>query len=134
MAKAPPPTYPFVPKTNAHMLPGQFFSFQLKNGRYACGRVLATKWPQRPGSRTVFRVGLMDWSGDRPATADDLAGRGVLHQGWADVVVLSDYATAVAGVRPLEADGITPDEAEQGVYGREVLRLHAEQHFGGGPG
>lgn len=135
MAKAKVPEYPFVPRTNAHLIPGQFFSFRLTNGRYACGRVLESHWvyPSGPGSRTTFRVGLMDWSGDGPATADDLAGCRVLDQGYADVGIVSRYEARIDGCRPLEADGIAPDPTAQGMYGLEVLRNLANQHFGAVP-
>ena len=37
------PEYPFEPKSNAHLLPGQFWGVPLSDGRWACGRVLAVK-------------------------------------------------------------------------------------------
>jgi hypothetical protein len=132
VAKAKVPEYPFVPRTNAYLIPGQFFSIRLTNGRYACGRVLANRWsyPSGPGSRTTFRVGLMDWSGDHPATADDLADCRVLEQGYADVGIVPRYEAQIDGCRPLEADGIAPDPTAQGMYGLEVLRILAHQYFG----
>ena len=133
MAKARPPVYPFVPKSNAHLRPGQFFSFRLANGRYACGRVLGTVWPLDPKSRTVFQVGLMDWCGESPATADDLIGRGVLEQGWAHPVILQDYAATIDGCRPLDADGLAADPTATAVYGREVLRILAHTRFSPSP-
>ena len=133
MAKARSPDYPFVPRSNAHLLPGQFFSFRLSNGRYACGRVLESRWPHQPGSRTLFRVGLMDWSGDAPATADDLTGRRVLEQGYAHVMIVARYESAIDGHRPLEADGIAPNPAEDSGYGLEVLRILAHKHLGSAP-
>jgi hypothetical protein len=131
MAKSP--DYPFVPRSNAHLLPGQFFSFRLSNGRYACGRVLKTRWPHQPGSRSLIRVGLMDWSGDASATADDLAGRRVLEQGYAHVRIVARYGATIDGCRLLEADGIVPDVSQDGVYGLEVLRILAHKHLGSAP-
>jgi hypothetical protein len=37
------PDYPFVPRTNATLVPGQFWSIPLTDGRFACGRVLAAR-------------------------------------------------------------------------------------------
>jgi hypothetical protein len=130
IAKAKVPDYPFVPRSNAHLVAGQFFSFRLANGRYACGRVLATRWPHGPGSRRLCLVGLMDWAGDCPATPDDLVGRRVLDQGWAHIAILADFGATIDGHRPLETEGIVPDLTEEGVYGREVLRILAHKHFG----
>jgi hypothetical protein len=133
MADAKSPDYPFVPRSNAHLLPGQFFSFRLSSGRFACGRVLEARWPHQPGSRTLFRVGLMDWSGDAPADAGDLAGRGVLEQGYAHVRIVARYGATIDGCRPLEADGIVPDLSQGEVYGLEVLRILAHKHLGSAP-
>jgi hypothetical protein len=80
-------------------------------------RVLATRWSHQPGSRTLFLAGLQDWCGDRPATADDLAGRAIIDQGWAHVIVLQDYRSQIDGIRPLQDDGITPDVNCPEVYG-----------------
>ena len=129
MARAKQLDYPFVPQSNAHLLPGQFFSFRLSNGRYACGRVLERRWPHQPGSRTAFRVRLMDWIGDAPATGGDLAGRRVLEQGYAHVAIVARYESAIGGCRPLEADGITPDLSQDSGYGLEVLRILAHKHL-----
>ena len=37
------PKYPFEPKSNAHLMPGQFWGVPLSDGRWACGRVLAVQ-------------------------------------------------------------------------------------------
>ena len=73
-------SYPFAPHSTAHLLPGQFFSFRLSDGRFACGRVLSTSQPYSPGARSLFYCGLVDWCGDSPASAEDLAGRGLLYE------------------------------------------------------
>ena len=123
--------YPFLPRSNAYLLPGQFFSFRLSNGRYACGRVLEKTWPIQPGSRTIFKVGLMDWCGDSPAMTEDLAGRRVLEEGYASPVILRDYGATIDGYRAFDLDWVVPDSSQNGVYGREVLRIIAHEHFGG---
>ncbi|MFO0808889.1 MAG: hypothetical protein U0746_09725 [Gemmataceae bacterium] len=126
-------SFPFRPKSNAQLEPGQFFSFRLSNGRFACGRVLALPGPGRPGSRISFLVGLMDWSGDAPAAANDLAGRSVVEHGWAHVIILADYAAQIDGFRPLDVQGIVPDVGGAVTYGREVLRILANKRFGASP-
>ena len=37
------PKYPFEPRSNVHLRPGQFWGVPLSDGRWACGRVLAVK-------------------------------------------------------------------------------------------
>ena len=68
------PTYPFVPKTNAQLVPGQFWSIPLSDGRFACGRVIAIDRRARYGSRTMFLAGLLDRVGESPPTSDSIAG------------------------------------------------------------
>ncbi|MDP2630376.1 MAG: hypothetical protein Q8P56_03125, partial [Candidatus Uhrbacteria bacterium] len=64
-------TYPFRPKTNKNLIPGQFWGVPLKNGRFACGRVLQIpKKGSGLGERILFLAGLMDWIGDEPPTFD----------------------------------------------------------------
>ncbi len=130
MAKAKP-QYPFQPKSNAYLEPGEFFSFRLANGRFACVRVLAQHWQYQRGRRFLFLAGLMDWSGDNPATAVDFADRGVLDYAWAHVSVLSLYRASIDGIRPLEADGIVADLDCTRAYGAEVLRNMANERFAG---
>ncbi|TKK74610.1 hypothetical protein FDA38_38300 [Kribbella jiaozuonensis] len=36
-----PAAYPFVPKSNAHLLPGHIWGIPLRDGRSACGVVVA---------------------------------------------------------------------------------------------
>ena len=91
---------------------------------------METRWPLQPSARTLFRVGLMDWVGDRPAKADDLAECAVLEQGWAHVGIIQKYGSTIDGCRTLESDGIVADQSEQGVYGAEVLRILAYKHYG----
>lgn len=100
-----PPTYPFVPKSNRRLSPGQFWGIQLSNGCFAAGRVIQVN----PKDRSSFLVGLMDWMGPNPPTSDDLAGRRTLDQGSAGYLTIVDTGPAILGERPLELDGIEPD-------------------------
>jgi hypothetical protein len=34
------PAYPFEPRSNSYLVPGQFWKVALRDGRYGCGRVL----------------------------------------------------------------------------------------------
>ncbi|WP_165231132.1 hypothetical protein [Aquisphaera insulae] len=129
MSSDRPISYPFVPRSTANLLPGQFFSFRLSDGRFACGRILATCWPHSTGRRTLFYCGLMDWCGTSPASADDLSGCGLLYEDWFHVVIFEDYGSCVDGLRPLELDGLAPSPGDDSVSGRAILKNVAERHF-----
>ncbi|EOO27728.1 hypothetical protein ICM_01919 [Bacillus cereus BAG1X2-3] len=42
--------YPFKPKSNYYLVPGQFWTIPLDNRKFACGRVIETA----PNSRMGF--------------------------------------------------------------------------------
>lgn len=103
------PPYPFEPRSNAHLEPGQFWGIPLSNGRWACGRVLAVRSDSGayfPGNTRMFLAGLMDWVGERPPTAEAIAGHELIEQGWAHVRAIQRNGGQVLGERPLEMDGI----------------------------
>jgi hypothetical protein len=120
--------YPFVPRSTAHLLAGQFFSFRLSDGNFACGRILSTAWPDGSGRRSMFYFGLMDWCGDKVASSEDLAGRGLLYENWGHIVMFVDYSARIDGFRSLELDGIEP-APKDGAAGRAVLKNMAEKHL-----
>ncbi len=105
----PAPTYPFEPRSNAYLKPGQFWGVPLSDGRWACGRVLAVTAASdgvfRGNSRS-FLAALLDWEGDEPPTADGIAGRRVVAQGWAHVRTIRESGGQVLGERDLDLDGI----------------------------
>jgi hypothetical protein len=92
------PDYPFLPKTNAAMAPGQFWSIPLSDGRFACGRVIRIDRTAKYGARTMFVGGLLDWVGAEPPTAESIAGRPVLEMGNAHV--MPDLRRAAIGSVP----------------------------------
>ena len=103
------PEYPFEPKSNAHLLPGQFWGVPLSDGRWACGRVLAVKTQSDayfPGNSRTFLAALMYWQGDQPPTTEAIAGRQVLAQGWAHVRSIQLNGQMILGRRDLGLDGI----------------------------
>src|SRR5690606_29152708 len=99
-------SYPFTPKSNRFLRPGQFWAVPLSNGRYAAGRVMAVPAFGR-ASRTGFVAGLMDWHGDAPPTADDLAGRQVLEQAETFFHAISRTGGAVLGERDLALESLS---------------------------
>lgn len=112
--------YPFVPKSNRFLRPGQFFAVPLSDGRYAAGRVTAVPI-FGPKDHTGVAVGLVNWSGDRPPVASDLAGRKVLVQAKTNYRVISRTGGAVLGERRLELDGIKPIDPYESTVGTSFL-------------
>ena len=103
------PKYPFEPRSNGYLRPGQFWGVPLSDGRWACGRVLAVKTESDsyfPGNSRTFLAALMHWDSDEPPTAAGIAGRQVLAQGWAHVRSIQRNGRVILGCRDLELDGI----------------------------
>lgn len=103
-------SYPFVPRSNSSLRPGQFWGLRLSDGRYACGRVLAVprKDSESLAPRVIFLGGLQDWVGADLPTSDSIAGTSVLEQGFVHVKAIQEHGGAIQGHRPLELDGIRP--------------------------
>lgn len=129
-------TYPFVPKSNRYLEPGQFFAIKLADGRYAAGRVMAVP-AFGPRDRTGVVVGLMDWVGGAPPVSEDLARRPILAQAKSRFDTISRNGGEVLGLRPLELDGLVPMDpndfsvgSRHLVWGWRTIRNRAEKAFG----
>jgi hypothetical protein len=62
-----------------------------------------------PGQhRILIVIGLQDWSGDRPPTSDDLAGRAVFHQAISGWQTITQNDGVILGERPLDRDRLAP--------------------------
>ena len=80
------PGYPFEPRSNAYLKPGQFWGVPLSDGRFACGRVLAVPSLDHPDphlmtSTKAFMAGLMDWVGAVAPYTEAVAGAELIAQG-----------------------------------------------------
>ncbi|UPM56096.1 Imm26 family immunity protein [Gottfriedia acidiceleris] len=100
-------SYPFLPKSNSFLIPGQFWAIPLKNNKFACGRVIEVSKEDKRG----FLAGLMDWVGDEPPTSESIAGKKTLMQGDAHIKTIHEtgFEGMVLGYRSLEEDDIVPD-------------------------
>jgi len=121
--------YPFVPKSNAQLEPGQFWSIPLSDGRFACGRVLRIDRAASYGARTMFVGAVLDWVGDAPPTDVAIAGRPVLALGRAHVRLIGEGGGSVLGIRALEADGITVPAQINTHWGAGYPAARAERRF-----
>jgi hypothetical protein len=107
------PAYPFEPKSNTWLEPGQFWGVPLSDGRFACGRVLAVPderepdpmlWSERDAR--MFFAGLMDWVAENPPTSEAITGASLVAQGMAHVKTIRENGRFVLGDRDLSLDGV----------------------------
>jgi hypothetical protein len=106
--RAEPAQYPFVPKSNARLRPGDFWAVPLRDGSFACGRVIELPPHGRPGGRVSFLGALLDWHDARPPTSAAIAGVKCVRQGAMHILAISTMGGVVLGNRALELDGIEP--------------------------
>jgi hypothetical protein len=123
------PTYPWIPKTTAHLRPGQFWSIPLSDGRFGSGRVLRVDTDRATGGRTRFIGAILDWVGDAPPTSEAIAGSPVLAVGNAHVRLISFGGGAIVGERQLAVDGIEPPLTVNTWWGDGFAVLRAERRF-----
>ena len=105
-----PPVYPFIPRSAAVLVPGQFWAIPLSDGSFASGRVVQLNPPGGTGSRVMFLAALLDWHGDAPPTTESIAGAKCLAQGQAHVKTITQTGGCILGHRSLESDNIEPWE------------------------
>jgi hypothetical protein len=101
----PRPATPFTPKSNAFLLPGDWWSVPLSDGTFAAGRVLAAS-AFGGTDRTGVTIALLDWHGATPPTEADIAGRPVLAWALSRVEAIAKTGGEILGNRPLDADAI----------------------------
>jgi hypothetical protein len=122
-------TYPLIPKTNAQLSPGQFWSIPLSDGRFGCGRVLRVDRDKAVGGRTRFIGAILDWVDDAPPSSDSIAGSPLLEVGNAHVRLISFAGGAILGERPLSVDGIEPPTSVDTYWGDGYAMVRAELRF-----
>lgn len=126
-----PKIFPFLPKSNVGLMPGDFWGIQIAPGKYAAGRIIELPW-QHSGrtDRRMFLAGLMDWCGHSPPTSPDLANRKVLEQGEMHVRAFSFSNWMIEGNRDLARDGIAPWLVKAATYDKWVRRGLGEERIG----
>ena len=105
MAKSPP-ELPFLPKSTAYLTSGMFWDIGLRDGSFACGRVIHVEGKIRKRSRFDFWGALLDWHSSGPPTRESIAGAPVLWQGNFDVRSLGETGSQILGILPLDSDGL----------------------------
>ena len=146
--------YPFVPKSNQRLIPGDFWAIPLADGSFGCGVVLELYPKGMPGSKVAFLAGLLNWHGMSPPTSEAIAGSKTLEQGVTHILAITQTGGEVLGNRPLNLDGIEPwvfingDVIQKGFtqlrkwkrgdnnhyptrswWGRDVIQIFANKHL-----
>jgi hypothetical protein len=74
----------------------------------------------------MFVAGLLDWLGDKPPTADDIAGARLLEIANAHVRLIQQDGGAILGHRPLYTDELVVPDDIRSTWGYGYLKLRAE--------
>ncbi len=126
------PAYPYVPRSNARLVAGEFWAIPLARGRYACGVVVGVARTGGPSlfapSNRAFVAGLLDWDGATAPTGAAVAGAGLVAQAVAHVKAITETGGAILGrvatpIEPLSWRTTRRPDAEPWVYaGIEPVR------------
>jgi hypothetical protein len=101
-----PATYPFVPRSTAALVPGQFWAIPLSDGSFGCGRVIELKPPGSKGARVSFLAGVLNWRSEVPPASCTIAGAKCLDQGVAHLKAITETGGSILGHRLLHLDHI----------------------------
>lgn len=118
--------FPYVPKSNKGLEPGDYWAVPLSDGTYAAGRVLEIARDGQSGTRT-FLGGLMDWHGTGLPEQQNLAARQVLDRGVMHLLAITQTGGAILGNRPLAQDGIVPEYNVSATMGGVLMLGLSEQ-------
>jgi hypothetical protein len=100
------PDFPFLPKSTSNLKSGMIWDIPLRDGSYACGRVLHIEGKFRKRDRFHFWGALLRWLGPERPTIEAIAGAPVLWQGRFDVRSLAPSGSRILDILPLESDGL----------------------------
>ena len=100
------PEFPFSPKSTAQLKSGMIWDIPLRDGSYACGRVLHLEGKYRKRARFDFWGGLLRWHASVCPSIEAIAGAPILWQGTFDVRSLARSGSRILDILPLECDGL----------------------------
>jgi hypothetical protein len=111
--------YPFVPKSSTRLTPGDFWAVPLRDGTFACGRVVERMPTGKPGARVGFLGGLLDWRDSSKPDDQSIAGASFLAQGVVHIRAITSSGGSILGHRDLALDELGPWTF---VYGATIQR------------
>jgi len=106
--------FPFSPKSNAKLCPGDFWALPLRDGSYACGVVLQLPPAGTSGVKVSFLGGLLNWHSAEQPTLAKISNCRLIEQGVMHILAIQQSGKAILGNIPLEANGIEPLECING--------------------
>jgi hypothetical protein len=94
--------YPFIPKSTAHLEPGQYWSIPISNGRFACGVVLQLRFIDGKRDSRNFLASLLNWNGDSEPNDKSIAGAKILDHGHVHIKAITKNQGVMLGAKTLE--------------------------------
>ncbi len=98
--------YPFVLKSRAKLLVGQFWTMPIFGERFACGRILRLPGAVRSPQARLVVVGIYEWLGQTAPTEETIARRTIVAEGIVHVRALRENQVIVQEFRRLSLDRI----------------------------
>lgn len=89
-------TYPFIPKSNKKLSPGDYWITELSNKSYAIGIVIDIPPTDLKLTREIV-IGLLNWNENSIPKIQDLANLKILKQGHAHIKTISEYSDGIIG-------------------------------------
>ena len=113
-------------------MPGHYWTVTLKNGRIACGVVIARLRKEGKIDQRLFLAGLLDWTGDRLPVGEDLKGRRIKEQGYAHIKAITETGGMICGVvaPSWNSPEIVSKSDSISTWGFNVIRVLAEKYYG----
>ncbi|MET2985108.1 hypothetical protein [Aureibaculum conchae] len=89
-------TYPFIPKSNKKISPGDYWVTELSNKSYAVGVVIDTPPIDLKLTREIV-IGLLNWNGTEHPKLQELSNLKILKQGHAHIKTINEYSSGILG-------------------------------------
>jgi hypothetical protein len=128
--------FPFEPRSTAALRQGQYWTFELSNGRLAVGVVIALATTRGKLNSRMFLAGLLDWAGNGPPSHMDLNSAKIIRSGFAHVATIQNHGGRLIGEltrswdmpAQVEYRGLTTEGPS--IWGASFIRALAEEEFG----
>lgn len=104
----------------------------MRNKRFAAGCVVSRLTRNGKLDARLFLAGLVDWSGSRYPTAEDLANVRILNTGAAHIKAITENGGHILGSAAIRGILSTPTPWTDYIntWGYGVIGVLAEKHFG----
>ena len=100
-------TYPFIPKSNKKIRPGDYWITQLSNKSFAVGIVIDVPPEDLKLNREII-VGLLNWNESFVPKTKNLVNLEILDQGHAHIKTISEFSNGISGNISFEKANIEP--------------------------